>query len=365
MPPAVSVANPSDKIAPQSVDPQAETFPLPNFRLQCGVTLPAAKLVYRTFGTLNRDRTNAILYPTSYGAQHTDTQWLVGPGKILDSDRYFIIIPNMFGNGLSSSPSNLPEFFGEGTDGTTTRPTFTHVDNITAQRRLLHERFGIERLALVYGWSMGGQQALHWGALYPEEVERICAVCTSARTSPHNFVFLEGLRTAITADPAWNGERFVAKPERGLRAFGRVYAGWALSQAFYRERLYETLGYTSLEDFLVRDWEASFLKRDASNLLSMLDTWQRSDISANETFRGDLPAALRAILAHTLIMPGSHDLYFTPEDALAEARLISHAEYRPIESIWGHRAGNPARNPTDEAFLKRAVDELLARGKPE
>lgn len=361
----MNVANSSaTAAAANGVDPQAETLLLPNFRLQCGVTLPAAKLVYRTFGTLNAERSNAILYPTSYGAQHTDIQWLVGPGKILDSGRYFVIIPNMFGNGLSSSPSNMPEYFGEGTSSSMNRPTFTHVDNVAAQRRLLHERFGIERLALAYGWSMGGQQALHWGALYPDEVERICAVCTSARTSPHNFVFLEGLRTALIADPAWNGDRFVSKPERGLRAFGRVYAGWALSQAFYRERMFESLGYTSLEDFLVRDWEASFLRRDASNLLSMLDTWQRSDISANETFRGDLPAALRAIRAHTLIMPGSHDLYFTPEDAMADARQISHAEYRPIESIWGHRAGNPARSPADEAFLKRAVDELLTRGKP-
>ncbi len=362
----MSVANSSaTAAAANSFDPLAETFLLPNFRLQCGLTLPTAKLVYRTFGTLNLERSNAILYPTSYGAQHTDIQWLVGPGKILDSDRYFIIVPNMFGNGLSSSPSNMPEYFGEGTSSSTNRPAFTHVDNVAAQRRLLHDRFGIRKLALVYGWSMGGQQALHWGALYPDEVERICAVCTSARTSPHNFVFLEGLRTALIADPAWNADRFVSKPERGLRALGRVYAGWALSQAFYRERVFESLGYTSLEDFLVRDWEASFLRRDASNLLSMLETWQRSDISANETYRGDLQAALGAIRAHTLIMPGSQDLYFTPEDALAEARQISHAEYRPIESIWGHRAGNPARSPADEALIKRTVDELLARGSPE
>ena len=343
--------------APNAAGPavDGEVFELHDFRLQSGAVLPQARLVYKTFGTLNADRSNVILYPTSYGAQHTDIQWLVAPGRVLDPERYFIVVPNMFGNGLSTSPSNfapsieLPEC-----------PKFTHVDNVAAQRRLLRERFGIERLALVYGWSMGGQQALHWGALHPHEVERICAVCTSARTSPHNHVFLEGLRGAITADAAWDGARFATKPERGLRAFGRVYAGWALSQAFYRECLYLTLGYDSLEDFLVRDWEAAFLKRDAANLLSMIDTWQRSDISDNDVFRGDLKSALGAIRARTLIMPGSHDLYFTPEDGLAEAQQISHAEYRPIPSIWGHRAGNPARNPVDEAFLKRAVEELLA-----
>jgi homoserine O-acetyltransferase len=352
----VSATNPAEPAAASPSDPAAETFELPQFRLQCGLTLPTAKLIYRTYGTLNAERSNAILYPTSYGAQHIDTEWLVGPGKILDSERYFIVIPNMFGNGLSSSPSNLVEPFG-----TARRPTFTHVDNVAAQRRLLRERLGIERLALVYGWSMGGQQALHWGALHPTEVERLAVICSSAKTSPHNFVFLEGLRGALCADPAWQGDRFIARPERGLRAFARVYAGWALSQAFYREQVYYSLGYGSLEDFLIRDWEASFLKRDASNLLSMIDTWQRSDISDNDVYRGDLSAALGAIRAHTLIMPGSRDLYFTPEDSRAEAEKISHADYRPIESVWGHRAGNPSRSLGDEAFIRSAVAELLSK----
>ena len=78
-------------------------------------------------------------------------------------------------------------------------------------------------------------------------------------------------------------QRFTSKPGRGLRTMGRVYAGWALSQAFYREQIYREIGFDSLEDFLVRDWEASFLRRDAGNLLSMIETWKRSDISDNES----------------------------------------------------------------------------------
>ena len=334
--------------------PDCEVFRLKDFRLHCGVVLPEAKLAYKTYGTLNADRSNVILYPTSYGAQHSDIDWLIGPDEVLDSTRYFIVIPNMFGNGLSTSPSNLERF-----DGDTGWPRFTHVDNVSAQRQMLHDVFEIDRLALAYGWSMGAQQALHWGALYPDSVERIAAVCSSAKTSPHNRVFLEGLRAVLTTDPAWQDGRFVTRPERGLKAFGRVYAGWALSQAFYREHLYLTLGYDNLEDFLVRDWEASFLRRDAANLLSMLETWIASDISDNLVFQGDLKAALSAITAKTLIMPSQTDLYFTPEDSLIEARGISHAEFRPIPSIWGHRAGNPSRNPQDALFLKSAISDLL------
>ena len=286
-----------------------------------------------------------------------DIDWLIGPDRILDPTRYFIVIPNMFGNGLSTSPSNCEGLARLA--GSNPFPHVTHVDNVNAQRKMLRDVFGIEQLALAYGWSMGAQQALHWGALFPASVKRIAAICSSAKTSPHNRVFLEGLKATLTTDAAWEDGSFVRRPERALKAFGRVYAGWALSQAFYREHIYLSMGYTSLEDFLVRDWEASFLRRDAANLLSMLETWMSSDISNNEVYHGNLDAALGAITAKTLIMPGQTDLYFTAEDSLIEARKITHARYLPIPSIWGHRAGNPAKNPADQLFIKSAIADLL------
>jgi homoserine O-acetyltransferase len=334
----------------------AKVFELGQTVLQRGLTLPTAQITYQTYGTLAPDRRNAILYPTSYAAHHTDIEWLIAPGRILDPSRYFIIIPNQFGNGLSSSPSNLAEPYGLGQN-----PIFTHWDNVQAQKRLIEEVFGIDSLALVYGWSMGGQQALHWGALFPAKVERIAAVCTSARTSPHNKVFLEGIRSTLTADAAWQNGRFVERPVRALRAFARVYAGWAQSQAFYREELWRTIGFTSLEDFLIRGWEANFMRRSGEDLLSMIETWRQSDISDNALFNGDLTKALGAITARCIVMPGTTDLYFTAEDGAAETRLMPDAEFRPIPSIWGHRAGNPVHNPTDEAFIAKAVSDLLAR----
>ncbi len=339
----------------ESMTNAMRVFELTDFSLQSGVTLPVARLAYQTYGELNAQRSNAILYPTSYGAQHPDIEWLIGPERILDPTRYFIIIANMFGNGLSTSPSNTPPASDD-----EPLTVFTHVDNLAAQRRLIDDVFGITRLALVYGWSMGAQQALHWGALCPRRVARIAAVCGSAKTAAFNRVFLEGIQAALSADPAWNGQRFTTWPERGLRAMGRVYAGFAMSQAFYRNQIYLQLGYESLEDYLVRDWEASFLKRDANNLISMIETWKRSDISANEVYRGDIERALAAIEARTLVMPCTTDFYFTAEDAQAEARQIPRARFCPIPSIWGHRAGNPMKNPADEAFIKAAVAQLLA-----
>ena len=332
-----------------------ELFDLGAVRLQRGGTLPSTFLAYKTYGSLAADKSNVILYPTSYAAHHTDIDWLIGPDRVLDPSRYFIVIPNQLGNGLSTSPSNLPEPHGLGRS-----PIFTHWDNVHAQKRLLEEKLGVTRLALAYGWSMGGQQALHWGAIFPDRVERICAVCTSARTSPHNKVFLEGIRAILTADPAWQGGCFVERPVQAIRAFARVYAGWAMSQAFYRERLWEGIGFSSLEDYLVRAWEGNYLRRSGEDLLSMIETWYQSDISDNALYQGDLTKALGAIAARAIIMPSVTDLYFTVEDSEAETRQMPNAEFRPIQSIWGHRAGNPTQNADDERVLRSAVQSLLS-----
>jgi homoserine O-acetyltransferase len=337
----------------------AKTFILKEFELQCGAVLPAARLVYQTYGELASDRRNVILYPTSYGAQHSDIDWLIGPDRILDPSRWFIVIPNMLGNGLSSAPSNDPAV-GLAEDGF----WFTHWDNVRAQETLLRQVFGVDSLALVYGWSMGAQQAYHWGALYPDRVKRIVALCGTARTTEHNTIFLQSLRSALTADPAWDGRRFQTVPDRGLRAYARIYASWAASQGFYRDRLYVPLGYRDLEDYLVRAWEASYRQRDPHNLLAMIDTWLRCDVGDNPAYGGDTVKALRSIRAHTFVMPGTTDLYFTPEDCAAEAEQIPHATYRPIPSIWGHRAGNPYQNPDDEAFIRTAVQDCLALPPP-
>jgi homoserine O-acetyltransferase len=326
-------------------------FECGDLALQRGGTLKNAKIVYKTYGTLSSRRDNVILYPTSYTAQHPDIEWLIGVGRALDPSRYFIIIPNMFGNGLSSSPSNAASKAGF--------PRITTYDNVMQQRRMLAELFGVGRVKLVYGWSMGAQQAYHWAALFGADVERIVVNCGSARTAPHNFVFLEGVRTALQADPHWNGEYFTAKPEAGLRAMGRIYAGWAASQTFYRRELWRGMGFASLEDFLVRGWEANYLRRDADDLLCQLWTWQNGDISANDLFRGDLEMALSSIKAKVLLMPSATDLYFQTDDNRAELPHLKNGRLVEIPSVWGHRAGNPLANPEDAAFIDTQVAALL------
>jgi homoserine O-acetyltransferase len=326
-------------------------FALGDFVLQSGEVLAGARVAWKSYGTLNEARDNVILYPCSYGATHNDMEWLIGPERILDPTRFFIIIPNMFSNGLSSGAGNTPDY----------PRLVTQWDNVTAQRRLLTTHFGIERLHAVYGFSMGGQQAYHWAAMFPDAVERAIVVCSSARTAPHNRVFLYGLLRTFEAAPEHiGGGRFSRPPLTTLRAIGNIYAGWAISQDFYREGLHmSALGAPDLETYLKTDWEDGFMKRNAADGYAQLVTWLHSDISANALYDNDLPKALAAIKAKVLLLPGETDLYFRVADNALELPHLARGELRVIPSIWGHRAGSPASNPADEAFLKEAVRAWL------
>src|SRR6187549_2624722 len=157
-----------------------EHFELGDFELQSGQLLRSARLAYVTCGKLDAARDNVVLFPTYYTGTQRENLALVAPGRALDPTRHFVVIPNLFGNGVSSSPSNHPLQAGA------SFPRITLLDNVRAHWRLLEERFGIERLALAFGWSMGAQQAYHHAALYPGRVKSLLAVCGSARTSRHN-----------------------------------------------------------------------------------------------------------------------------------------------------------------------------------
>lgn len=301
---------------------EIKTFPLGDFALQSGATLPGAFIAYKTFGDASASLP-AIVYPTWFSGAIADNEWLIGDDMALSPRRYFIVVPALFGNGESTSPSNSGSSIMEGVPRRPF-PDVTFYDNVKAQHRLLTEGLGIKGVKAVLGWSMGAGQTYQWITQFPDFAELAIPFCGSARTSPHNQVFLEGVKTALLAakgavsggagqgeaapssrnintddddgDETLTSQRrqqqyrtwSVEEREVGLKALGRVYAGWGLSQAFYREKLYETaLGFTGLEDFLRRFWEGWALSKDPENLLVMLHTWQVGDCSNQSPYNGD------------------------------------------------------------------------------
>jgi homoserine O-acetyltransferase len=333
-----------------------DLFDLGPFALQSGAILPQARLAYKTYGQLSAAGDNAIIFPCAFNGRVAENEPRIGNGSPLDPDRYFIVVTGLFGNGQSSSPSNTAAPF----DG----PRFPQVsvaDNVRAQHRLVTEHLGIRRIKLATGFSMGAMQAFHWGALYPSMVERIAPFCGAARCSRHNYVFLASLVAGLVADQRFAQGDYTEKPVDGLKAFGRIYAGWAFSQAFYRDKVdLDVMGFASTDDFLARFWDTLFQDFDPNDLLTMIWSWQHADIADNPLYAGDLDAALRAITAQAVVMPSATDLYFPVADNELEVARMPHARCVPIPSVWGHVAGNAGANPADTAFVNDRIAELLA-----
>jgi hypothetical protein len=197
-------------------------------------------------------------------------------------------------------------------------------------------------------------------------MDLVVPFCGSAKTSLHNQVFLEGVKSALYAakntssagiakpdiQTASGSEYAAFTPEStkiGLKALGRVYAGWGFSQAFYREKLYESyLGFKDLDDFLVNFWEAWACSKDPENMLVMAHTWQAGDCSQQEPYNGDFKKAMQGIKAKALVLPGKTDLYFPPEDSEIEVDNMRPGvgTLKVFPSIWGHWAGGRSISKT-------------------
>jgi len=330
---------------------QGNDYQIKNFQTQNGESLDI-NLVYATHGVLNEERDNAILVLTSYSATHIDAEDLLAKSDILDLSDHCVIVINMLSNSESSSPSNTPAPF----DGPRF-PLITVNDNVRAQHQLITQGLGINRLRLVMGFSMGGLQTFEWGAQHSDMVDAILPICGAARVSKHNWLFLEGAKSALLADPDFNGGDYESRPEIGMQAFATVYGGWVFSQAFFREELFKELGMEQTEDVIgfMKDY---FYRREANDLLGMLATWQTADISMNDRFNGDFEKALLSIKTRAIVMPGKTDLYFRVADSVYEVSLMPNAELRVIDSKLGHVAGS-GMDPIGKAVIDQAIVDLL------
>ncbi len=334
-------------------------FVIANFRTESGVTLPQARVVYGTYGHLNATKDNVVLLPSHYMATFRGYEWLLGPGKALDTSQLFLVATELFGNGRSSSPSNTPEpYHGP------RFPVMTIRDNVEAVHRLLTDDLKVTHLRAVVGFSMGAQQAFQWAVSYPTFADRIVATSGTAKTYPHGFVRLEGQIAAITADAAFQNGDHTAPPAKGLSAFGMVWAAWLYSQEWWRKELWRTTSPpgTTFEQVVDR-FRARFIPgADANDIILQMRTWERHDVGATPGFSGDVERALRSIKVPLLYMPSETDLYFPIGDARYEAAFIPGVSLTPIPSLWGHTAG-AASNPSDAKFLNETIGKFLTAAK--
>ena len=345
--------------APATVRPDRtppRVFTIQNFRTEGGPALPQVRVVYGTYGHLNAAHDNAILLPSHYMADRHGYEWLIGPGKALDTTQVFLVATELFGNGHSSSPSNTPEpFHGP------RFPVMTIRDNVAAVHQLLVNELKISHLRAIIGFSMGAQQAFQWAVSYPTFASCLVATSGTAKTYPHGIVRLEGQIAALTADAAFKDGDYTAPPTKGLEAFATVWTAWLYSQEWWRRELWKASNKpgTTFEQVL-HEYRTHFIPgADANDLILQMRTWESNNVGATAGFGGDVEKALRSIKAPILYMPSETDLYFPLTDARYEAAFIPGVVFKPIPSLWGHTAG-AAPNPADAKFLNDNIRSFLA-----
>jgi homoserine O-acetyltransferase len=372
--------------APNADVGMAVTFETP-LKLDCGRELAPFTVAYMTYGRLNEAKSNAVLICHALtgdqfvASDHPITGkpgwWtsLVGPGKPIDTDRFFVICSNVIGGCMGSTgPSDIDP--SDGKPYGLNFPVVTIRDMVRAQKRLV-DHLGIDKLFAVVGGSMGGMQVLQWAASYPDCVRAVVPIACAARHSAQNIAFHEVGRQAIMADPDWKGGEyylFDTKPTKGL-AVARMAAHityvseMALQRKFGRNlQNREALSFQFAPDFQIESYlhhqGASFVDRfDANSYLYITRAMDYFDLAGEHD--GQLSEVFRLNAARFCIISFSSDWLFPP----VENKRIAHAlnavaaqvSFVEIKSDKGHDAfllDEPEMFATVRGFLNHAAQDL-------
>lgn len=332
------------------------------FPTDSGSTLPSLRIAYTTRGALNDQGTNAILvcHALTGGAHAVDTVlpsgetisgWfngIVGAGKGIDTDRYFVICSNILGScyGTTGPASVDPH---RRAPYRMTFPQVTVRDMVRAQKLLL-DHIGVRRLATIIGGSLGGMQVLEWAAMYPDTVDSIIPIATSARHSAWAIGISEAQRLAITSDPAWNGGMYTAQPARGLAIARSIAMIWYRSQASYEDRFGrapageggkqlrvftdQPLSF-SVQSYLRYQGQKLVDRFDANSYLYLTRAMDLHDLSRGRRTAQEVLAGLNA---RALCIGISSDILYPPAEQKGIAESIPGARYWELESVHGHDA---------------------------
>ena len=294
---------------------------LGDFRLESGEVIRDCRIGYRTFGALNADRSNAILFPT--WALGTTEQLIgsMGPGKLVDTNKYYVITVDALSNGVSSSPSNSKS------QPRMKFPKITIRDMVNAEHELLTKVLHLNHAKAVMGISMGGMQTFQWMVSYPDFMDKAIPIVGSPRITPYDLVLLRAQVRAITNDPGWNNGNYANNPARLAEA--EFFALILTTPEEYNRRI--TVGQVDAE--LEKATKAKGF--DSNDKIRQLEAIMGLDVSS--AFGGSMEKAAATVKAKTLVIVALKDHALCPSSALDFAHLL-HAQTLELESDCGHNA---------------------------
>jgi homoserine O-acetyltransferase len=332
--------------------PPHQSYNEGDLKLESGEAIKDFSISYVTHGKLNEQKSNAILMVTAISGNHHRIDFMIGPGKALDPDKYFIICTDAIGNGLTTSPSNSKA------QPRMSFPKFTIRDMVESQYRLLKEKFGIDHVVAVIGPSMGGMQVLQWGVSHPDTMDALVAMVPLAKTPAWSVAVVEASRKAITNDPAWKDGNYDAPPEKGIRLWRDI-----LNLLAARTPDMYAAQFKNGMDVLpwMEQQETAALKAfDANDWIYQTWAYERHDVGTTSGFNGDTAKALASIKAKTLILTGTKDLLNPEFEPIEAGKSIPGVKMMTISpgTVTGHASAGGFM-PDDVAFLNRETAAFL------
>jgi homoserine O-acetyltransferase len=323
-----------------------------DLKLESGEVITDFSVSYVTHGTLNAEKSNAILMVTAISGNHHRIDFMIGPGKPLDPDKYFIICTDAIGNGLTTSPSNSKA------QPRMQFPKFVIRDMVESQYRLVKEKLGIEHLVAVIGPSMGGMQTLQWGVSHPDFMDALVAMVPLAKTPGWTVAVLEASRKAIMNDAAWKDGNYDAPPEKGVRLWRDILNLLAartpdMYQAQFKNGM-DALAWMKEQE------DAAMKAFDANDWIYQTWAYERHDVGTSPGFNGDTAKALASIRAKTLILTGTKDLLNPEFEPSETGKNIHNVKMETISpgTVTGHASAG-GFSAADVEFLNREVRSFL------
>src|SRR5437016_6015028 len=342
----------SPALAHTPAQPPHQSYKIGDLTLESGEVIKDFAISYVTHGKLNAKKSNAILMVTAISGNHHRLDFLIGPGKALDTNKYFVVATDAIGNGLTTSPSTSTA------QPRMSFPKFLIRDMVQSQHRLLTEHLGIVHVVAVVGPSMGGMQALQWGVSHPDFMDSVVALVPLAKTPAWSVTVMDASRKAIMLDPAWNGGNYTAPPANGIRLWRDILGFLAArSPEMYR---YQFANQADVLPWLKAQEDAQIPIFDANDWIYQTWAYDAHDVGTTPGMNGDYVKALRAIKAKTLIMVGQKDLLnpeWEPVDAARYIRDVRVVTIRP-EAITGHASAG-GLFPADVDVLNTEIAGFL------
>jgi homoserine O-acetyltransferase len=314
---------------------------LGDFKLGSGEMIRDCRIGYRTFGKLNSDKSNAIVFPTWASGTTEQLESNIGQGKLIDSERYFVIAIDALGNGVSSSPSNSK------LQPRMSFPKFTLRDSVNSQYELLTKLLKLSHVKAVVGISMGGMQTFQWLVSFPEFMDQAIPIVGSPRLAAYDLLLWQAQIDAIMNDHAWNGGNYSTNPARAAEfEFGELLLTTPdhYNKHYTREKILEELK---------KAREAKGGGFDANDKIRQVQAMMALDVS--EAFGGSIEQAAGRVRAKVFVIVAKSDHVVTPGPAQEFARLI-HAKVLVLEGKCGHLAPScefQTVNPAVAEFLKQ------------